>query len=295
MASRAASMASRWRVGPTPTPGRGAPPAAAAAAGPAGRCRPSAEVVAGIDHALGHLGERVVDRPGADDVGGHEREGQVVVLAGRLGLQLLDDQALVQPAVGGDAVVRLEHRDGGGGAGVGVAGQGRDAGGRRVGVDGADLAAGHHRDAPHRLTLEAQHPPRAAGAGRLVPVVLDLAALDEEHPLGRAPLAGGQPQPVEVRLPHRLVLAGVEEHRRGDEGHGLLLGRALVRLDTDEPVAQQGLQTHQRQPLLGRGLGRRRPPPPPPGRSRPRPRWNRRPGPAASRAASTWTRSRRGS
>ncbi len=82
----------------------------------------------------------------------------------------------------------------------------------------------------------------------------DLGRLDEEDPVGHPPVADGQPQALEVRLPHRLVLAGVEEHRRRDQRHGLLLGRALVRLDADEAVAQQGLEADQRQPLLGRGL-----------------------------------------
>src|SRR5690242_21415214 len=52
-------------------------------------------------------------------------------------------------------------------------------------------------------------------------------------------------QSLEVRLPDRLVLAGVEEHGCRDERHRLLLRRALVRLDADQAVAQEGLEVHQ--------------------------------------------------
>ena len=83
-----------------------------------------------------------------------------------------------------------------------------------------------------------------------MPRLDDLAGLDQEDAVGDPPVADRQPQPLEVRLPDRLVLAGVEEHRRRDEGHGLLVGRALVRLDADEPVAQERLEAHQGEPLL---------------------------------------------
>ena len=73
-------------------------------------------------------------------------------------------------------------------------------------------------------------------------------------PSAHPPVADREPQPLEVRLPDRLVLAGVEEHRRGDERDRLLLGRALVRLDADQAVAQEGLEVHQGEALLRRGL-----------------------------------------
>ena len=212
-------MASRWRVGPTPTPGSG--PAGAQPGQPAGEqvdAGRARQVVTGVDDPLGHLGEGLVDRPGAQHLRGDQRDRHRAVVAAVLGLELLDEQALVQPAVLGEPVVGLEDRDGGAGARVGVAGQGRDAGRRRVDVDRAHLVAGAGRDAAHRLALEPQGAPGPLARGRPVPRLDHLGRLDEEHPVGDPPVADRQPQPLEVRLPHRLVLAGVEQHRRGDQG-----------------------------------------------------------------------------
>ncbi len=170
MASSAASMASRCRVGPTPTAGSGAPPRSRGSRR-ASRSMPAVrgQVVAGVDHPLGDLREGVVDRPGAQHLRRHQRHRQGLVAAAVLGLELLDEQGLVQPAVLGEPVVGLEDRDGGAGASVGVARQGDDPGRRRVGVDRAHLVAGAGGDAAHRLALEPQRAARPLARRVLVP------------------------------------------------------------------------------------------------------------------------------
>ncbi len=84
--------------------------------------------------------------------------------------------------------------------------------------------------------MQAQGATRPLPRGVVVPVVDDLGAFDEEDPLGRAPVADGQPEPLEVLLPLRLVLARVEEHGRADERDGVVLGRALG----DDDVVDEG-------------------------------------------------------
>ena len=96
---------------------------------------------------------------------GHEGDGQVEVAAAVLGLELLDEQALVEPAVLGEAgrrprgstTVAVDRA-------LAVPGQRGDAGRRRVGVDGAHLVAGAGRDAAHRLAVAAAACDAAAGA-----------------------------------------------------------------------------------------------------------------------------------
>ena len=112
-----------------------------------------------------------------------------------------------------------------------------------------------------------------------------LGRLDEEDAVGDPPVADREPQPLEVRLPDGLVLTGVEEHRGRDQRHRLLLGRALVRLDADQAVAQEGLEVHQGEALLRRGLRRQRPRCPSTGR------WTDPAGAAAAPWASSQSRS----
>ncbi len=176
------------------------------------------QVVTGVDDPLGHLREGLVDRPGAQHLRRDQRDGHLEVVATVLGLQLLDEQGLVQPAVLGEPVDGLEDRDGGAGARVGVAGQRRDAGRRRVDVDRAHLVAGAGGMPRIGSPSQPQGAPWPLARGRPVPRLDDLGRLDEEHPVGHPPVADRQPQPLEVGLPHRLVLAGVEQHRRGDQG-----------------------------------------------------------------------------
>ncbi len=143
------------------------------------------------------------------------------------------------------------------GAGVAVPGERQHATRRGVGVAGADLGPGTERDAAHRLALEPQDAPCRPGPWRQVPGLDDLATLDDEDTVGAPPVAHRGAQPLEVRLPHRLVLTGVEEHRRRDEGHGLLLGGPLVWPDPVEARTQERLEADEGHPLVGRSLHRR--------------------------------------
>ena len=106
MASRADTMASRWRLA-ADADGRqrcagaqpGRPPGEEVDAGGARRSAPASSA------APGDLGEGGVDRRGADPVVGDERDGEVCGSQAGRGRRLLDDR-VGAAAVGPEAVVR---------------------------------------------------------------------------------------------------------------------------------------------------------------------------------------------